>query len=78
MSRYIEEDYLLELIKDENNERYGYIDAYDIKNAPTADVVPLDKVINVSLYDEEHEEWSNKEMTVRDYLYMYTDFEEEK
>ena len=46
-----------------------------IENFPTADAVLLDKIINVSLFDEEHEEWSNKEMTVREYLYMYTDFE---
>lgn len=50
----------------------------DIDDQPTVDAVPLDKIINVSLFDEEHEEWSNKEMTVREYLYMYTDFKEDE
>lgn len=42
MSRLIDAEYLLDLIKDINDgERYGYIDAEDINNAPTADAVPV-------------------------------------
>jgi len=41
MSRYIEVDYLLGLIKDEDSGRYGYIDASDINNAPIANVVSV-------------------------------------
>lgn len=39
-----------------------------IDEAPIVNAVPLDKIINVSFFDEEHEEWSNKDMTVREYL----------
>lgn len=39
--RLIDAEYLLDLIKDINGERYGYIDAEDISNAPTVDAVPV-------------------------------------
>lgn len=41
MGRLIDAEYLLDLIKDINGERYGYIDAEDISNAPTIDAVPV-------------------------------------
>ena len=41
MSRLIDTEYLLDLIKDIDGERYGYIDAEDINNAPTVDAVPV-------------------------------------
>ena len=42
MSRLIDAEYLLDLIKDINDvERFGYIDAEDINNAPTVDAVPV-------------------------------------
>lgn len=39
--RLIDAEYLLDLIKDINGERYGYVDAEDINNAPTVDAVPV-------------------------------------
>lgn len=41
MSRLIYAEYLLDLIKDIDSERFGYIDAEDINNAPTVDAVPV-------------------------------------
>ena len=43
--RLIDAKYLLDLIKDINGERYGYIDAEDISNAPTVDAVPVVRCI---------------------------------
>ena len=46
MSRLIDAEYLLDLIKDINDgERFGYIDAEDINNAPTVDAVPVVRCI---------------------------------
>lgn len=39
--RLIDADVLLELIKDPDNWRYGYLDADDIQNAPTVDVAEV-------------------------------------
>ena len=39
--RLIDAEYLLDLIKDIDSERFGYIDAEDINNAPTVDAVPV-------------------------------------
>ena len=41
MSRLIDAEYLLDLIKDIDGERFGYIDAEDINNAPIIDAVPV-------------------------------------
>lgn len=41
MGRLIDAEYLLDLIKDIDSERYGYIDAEDINNAPTVEAVPV-------------------------------------
>lgn len=39
--RLIDADALIELIKDLDSYRYGYVDAEDIQNAPTIDAVPV-------------------------------------
>lgn len=39
--RLIDAEYLLDLIKDIDGERFGYVDAEDINNAPTVDAVPV-------------------------------------
>lgn len=39
--RLIDADALMELIKDTDSYRYGYIDADDIQDAPTIDAVPV-------------------------------------
>lgn len=38
-----------------------------------AEYVDLDAVITAQLYDDEHEDYVNKEMTVRDYLRLGCD-----
>ena len=39
-----------------------------LEEAQTLNAIPLDTKIVVQTYDEEHEEWSNKIMTIQEFL----------